>query len=254
MTDVTTTEPVSASTTTTAATVSVPGQTISVTIPAQTITIPAQTVQVTLTAESILIPSQTDAVTGTTTIDVTTLAAAIAALTPVPTPTPTPTPVPTPVPTPTPTPVPTPAPTPPSTAPVIGALTPVNMNVGLSSPFPAPASAPVVKVKGNKLVDGNGNTLLLYGPNCSALEFVPIQSAQAPPGGKQLDYMGGQAPNVAVLKAYGFNCIRIPVDEQSYLNQTGYLTAGSPLLADPLNSYRGYVKALADAVTAAGMY
>src|SRR5580692_10606869 len=252
MTDVTTTEPVSASTTTTAATVSVPGQTISVTIPAQTITIPAQTVQVTLTAESILIPSQTDAVTGTTTIDVTTLAAAIAALTPVPTPTPTP--VPTPVPTPTPTPVPTPAPTPPSTAPVIGALTPVNMNVGLSSPFPAPASAPVVKVKGNKLVDGNGNTLLLYGPNCSALEFVPIQSAQAPPGGKQLDYMGGQAPNVAVLKAYGFNCIRIPVDEQSYLNQTGYLTAGSPLLADPLNSYRGYVKALADAVTAAGMY
>jgi hypothetical protein len=71
--DITTTEPVTGTVSTTAATVSVPGQTISVTIPAQTVTIPAQTVQVTLTAENIIIPSQTDPVTGTAAIDLTTL-------------------------------------------------------------------------------------------------------------------------------------------------------------------------------------
>jgi Cellulase (glycosyl hydrolase family 5) len=78
--DITTTEPVTGTVSTTAATVSVPGQTISVTIPAQTVTIPAQTVQVTLTVENIIIPSQTDPVTGTAAIDLTTLAAAVAAI------------------------------------------------------------------------------------------------------------------------------------------------------------------------------
>ena len=60
---------------------------------------------------------------------------------------------------------------------------------------PIPKSAiPVVKVSGNKLVDGNGNTLQLRGVDVSALEFYPISNA----GG---DYWGGQRPNMKAIRA-----------------------------------------------------
>lgn len=240
MADQTVNEPVTGTTTTAAATVAVPGQVINVTIPAQTVKIPAQTVQVALTAQNVLIPSQVDQVSGQATVDVTALAALVAALLPAPAPAPAPSPAP--------APTTSPAPSPPPAG-----ATAVNLNVSLTSPFAAPAGAPVVRVLGNTLVDGAGKVLQLRGPNISALEFNVIDQPQAPPGGSAFDYFGGQAPSVAALLSWKVNAVRLPLNEQCYLNQTCFNVPGNPLLADPLNSYRGYVKSWVDQFTAAGL-
>lgn len=169
---------------------------------------------------------------------------AVAALMPAPTPAPSPAPAPTPTPTPVPTPVPTPPP---------AGSTAVNMNAGLVSPFAVPATAAVVKVGGNTLIDGAGKVLQLRGVNVSALEFNVIDQPQAPPGGKAFDYFGGQSPSISALQSWKINAVRIPLNEQCYLNQSCFNVPGNPLLADPLNSYRGFVKSWVDKFTAAGM-
>lgn len=127
------------------------------------------------------------------------------------------------------------------------------MNVGLTTPFAAPASAPAVKVSGNKLVNAAGATVQLRGVNVSGLEFNVINQPQAPPGGKAFDYWGGQNPSLAALQTWKINAVRLPLNEQCYLNETCYNAPSVPLLADPLNSYRGLVKATVDELTAAGM-
>jgi hypothetical protein len=117
-----------------------------------------------------------------------------------------------------------------------------------------------VKVSGNKLVDGTGKTLQIRGVDVSALEFNVIDNAEQAPGGKPFDYWGGQYPNLSAIAAWKGFAMRIPLNEQSYLNQTAYdpgASATSPQtaeLADPLNSYRAVVKQIVDAATAAGMY
>jgi endoglucanase len=131
--------------------------------------------------------------------------------------------------------------------------TTVNLNVGLASPFAAPSAAPVIKVSGNTLVNASGAVVQLRGVNVSALEFNVINQPQAPPGGKAFDYFGGQSPVVASLQSWKLNAVRLPLNEQSYLDETCYNTPGSPLLADPINSYRGFVKQWVDKLTAAGM-
>jgi endoglucanase len=115
---------------------------------------------------------------------------------------------------------------------------------------PIPKSAiPVVKVSGNKLVDGNGNTLQLRGVDVSALEFYPISNA----GG---DYWGGQRPNMKAIRAWKANAIRVPLNEQSYLGQTCYQGSPKPRgqRADPSGKYKAVVRAVVDEATSAGMY
>ena len=116
------------------------------------------------------------------------------------------------------------------------------------APLPK-AGIPVVKVSGNKLVDGNGNTLQLRGVDVSALEFYPILSE----GG---DYWGGQRPNIKAIRAWKANIIRVPLNEQSYLGQTCYQGAPKPKgqRADPSGKYKAVVKSVVDEATAAGMY
>jgi endoglucanase len=146
-----------------------------------------------------------------------------------------------------------------------GGPTAVNLNnslpaIGAGVPYPAPTNAPVVKVSGNKLVNAAGNTVQLRGVDLSALEFNVIDNAQPPPGGNPFDYWGGQYPTFSALAAWKVHALRIPLNEQSYLNQTAYNPAASSTapqiaeLSDPLNSYRAVVKQIVDAATAAGMY
>src|ERR1700678_641940 len=135
-----------------------------------------------------------------------------------------------------------------------------------------------VKVSGNKLVDGNGDTLQLRGVNISGLEFNVINQALAVGAPVvPFDYWGGQMlytgapvavpgtdngnPNLANIVAWkGINAIRIPLNAQCYLGQTCYnpaasATAAQPaLLADPMGIYRAVVKAVVNAATAAGLY
>jgi len=111
-----------------------------------------------------------------------------------------------------------------------------------------------VAVSGNHLVDETGQLVQLRGVNISALEFYPIDNAQAPPGGKAFDYWGGQSPNLKSIAGWTANAIRLPLNEQSYLGQTCTDANGtSKLLADPLGTYRSVVKTTVDQATALGM-
>jgi len=143
---------------------------------------------------------------------------------------------------------------PPIITPPVSGATAVNLNASLTSPFAAPASVPIVKVSGNKLVNGAGKTVQLRGVNVSALEFNVINQPQVPPGGVAFDYWGGQNPSLAALQAWKVNAVRLPLNEQCYLSQTCYSTPTSSVLADPIKSYRGVVKAFVDELTASGMY
>src|SRR6185295_7642318 len=111
-----------------------------------------------------------------------------------------------------------------------------------------------VAVSGNHLVDETGQLVQLRGVNISALEFYPIDNAQAPPGGKAFDYWGGQSPNLKSIAGWTANAIRLPLNEQSYLGQTCTDANGATkLLADPLGTYRSVVKTTVDQATALGM-
>jgi endoglucanase len=151
---------------------------------------------------------------------------------PAPSPAPAPTPVPTP--TPTPTPVPTPVPTP--------------------APTPSPAAVSAIKVVGSTLVNAAGTVVQLRGVNVSGLEFVTIDNAQAPPGGKAFDPWGGQKPNYTAIAGWGANAVRLPLNEQCYLSQTCYTAPTTPMLANPNGTYVQTVAEEVAAANAAGLY
>jgi hypothetical protein len=112
----------------------------------------------------------------------------------------------------------------------------------------------VVKVSGNHLVDGTGAVLQMRGVDVSGLEFVPIQDTSGNP-----DYWGGQTPNMKAIKAWHTTAIRVPLNEQSYLDQTCYQAGANGAKpvgqrADPLSKYRAVVKSIVDEATGLGMY
>ncbi len=131
---------------------------------------------------------------------------------------------------------------------------------GLSAAEAPPAGAPVVRVQGAHLVDGNGKILQLRGVDTSALEFFPILNNRGPSGGLNPDYWGGQNPDLKAIHAWHANAIRVPLNEQSYLGQTCYqfdaANGSKPVAqpADPLSKYRAVVKDVVDRATALGMY
>jgi endoglucanase len=111
-----------------------------------------------------------------------------------------------------------------------------------------------VRVKGNRLVDAQGNVLQFRGVNVSGLEFVHINGAPEPDG------WGGQKPDLKAIKAWKANALRIPLNEASYLGYTTYdLPAGGGAVAlirkpDPSGQYKQIVKKLVDDATALGFY
>jgi hypothetical protein len=125
---------------------------------------------------------------------------------------------------------------------------------GSSSSGSSSGGSLVVKVSGNKLIDGNGNPLQLRGANMSGLEFVGVQ-------GGTVSTWGGTIPNWPSFKTWGANAVRIPLNVGSWLGLTTYTAHGQPatsfgsaVIADPQGDYKQTVISAVAAAQASGFY
>jgi hypothetical protein len=125
-----------------------------------------------------------------------------------------------------------------------------------------------VRTCGSRLVDSRGNTLQLRGVNVSGLESVPIQgwSPQNPWGAQT----GTPTPDWGVIKSWGANAVRLPLNEASWLGLTcvdvgGYgstvrngvklqSSPGATVKADPGDNYQATVRKSVAEATAKGLY
>jgi len=116
-----------------------------------------------------------------------------------------------------------------------------------------PSPALSVSVQGNHFVNGNGNTIQLRGVNVSSLQGTPIQgwSPDNPWGGQT----GDPTPNWNTIKGWAVNVVRIPLNDQSWLNLTCTEARTSNTKdADPGNNYQQTVIQSVQDATAAGLY
>jgi hypothetical protein len=127
-------------------------------------------------------------------------------------------------------------------------------STGSSSSGSSSGGSLVVKVSGNKLIDGNGNPLQLRGANMSGLEFVGVQ-------GGTVSTWGGTIPNWPSFKTWGANAVRIPLNVGSWLGLTTYTAHGQPatgfgseVIADPQGDYKQTVISAVAAAQASGFY
>ncbi|MDB6045372.1 MAG: hypothetical protein JWM63_3923 [Gammaproteobacteria bacterium] len=131
-----------------------------------------------------------------------------------------------------------------------------------SSPSSTPSGSPApsgsssgklsIKVSGNHLVDGSGNTLQLRGVNVSALEFVAIDGWS--PSNPWAGQTGDATPNWATIKSWNANVVRIPLNEASWLGYTCTDSTGASRNPDPGGNYKATVATAVSAATAAGLY
>ena len=144
----------------------------------------------------------------------------------------------------------------PASADVIAALannsafvTAVEGGAPVPTPTPAPAGKFGVAVSGKNLINtATGNTVQLRGTNVSGLESVAIQGWSAG------DPFGGMAPNLASVKAWNINTIRLPLNSASWLGMTTFDTSGATRNADPGSNYQATVLSQVQAMTAAGFF
>jgi endoglucanase len=126
-----------------------------------------------------------------------------------------------------------------------------------------------VKVSSNHLVDASGTTIQLRGVNVSGLESVAIQGWEpANPWGGQT---GDPTPNWKLIKGWGANAVRLPLNEASWLGlscsdlgggsvtltssgQQVQDTAGQIIEADPGHNYQATVVQSVNDANAAGLY
>src|SRR4051812_33054158 len=112
---------------------------------------------------------------------------------------------------------------------------------------------PVVRVKGNRLIDAQGKVMQFRGVNVSGLEFTHINGQPEPDG------WGGQKPNLKAIKSWNANAIRVPLNEASYLGLVTYdlPQAGGKATerkADPSGRYKQLVRDVVDEATSLGFY
>jgi hypothetical protein len=74
-------------------------------------------------------------------------------------------------------------------------------------------SAPQLKVSGNKIVDANGNTVVLHGVNRSGGEFACVQGTGLWDG--PMD-----DPGVRAIRSWGVNAVRVPLNEACWLGES----------------------------------
>jgi endoglucanase len=120
---------------------------------------------------------------------------------------------------------------------------------------PPVAKALGISVKGNQFVDQNGNVKRIKMANCSGLEGYAIQNQ----AWMNKDPWGGRKPIWANIVAWGFNAVRIPLNEASWLGLTTYdypvapATVGASRLADPWGNYQATVIESVNEAVAAGL-
>ncbi len=111
----------------------------------------------------------------------------------------------------------------------------------------------VVKVQGNRLVDGSGNTLQLRGANYSGYEAACILGYC---GNDASGAQDGQAngPKLAEMATWHINVIRFPLNEASWFGLTTYDATGASRKADLTGNYQTQILNQVNAATAAGFY
>jgi len=124
-------------------------------------------------------------------------------------------------------------------------------------------------VSGNQLVDGSRAPVQLRGVNVSGLEFVAIQGWD--PGNPWGGQTGDATPKWSLIKGWGANAVRLPLNEASWLglscadlggssvtvNSGGQQvqdTPGQIIAADPGHNYQATVKQSVSDANAAGLY
>jgi endoglucanase len=133
----------------------------------------------------------------------------------------------------------------------------------------APAGSQLsIRVCGNRLVDAHGNAVQLRGVSVSGLEAVAILGwSPSNPWGSQT---GTATPDWAVIKTWGVNVVRLPLNEASWLGLScvdeggdgvAFVNgvkvpnkAGTTIKADPGGNYQSTVASSVAGATAAGLY
>jgi endoglucanase len=115
--------------------------------------------------------------------------------------------------------------------------------VGLSiPPISAEATAPLsIAVSGNHLVNGNGQTIRLLGVNRSGTEYACIQGWGIFDG-------PNDAASIAAMASWNINAVRIPLNEDCWLNING----ANPAYAGA--SYQAAIQSYVNLLHQAGLY
>jgi len=112
-----------------------------------------------------------------------------------------------------------------------------------------------IKVIGNQLVDGAGNTLFMRGANYSGYEFAYATGALGYTDAS--GFQAGQAngPKLSAMASnWGMGIIRIPVNAGSWFGGVYYDINGNTVNMDPNNNYKTQVIAQVNAAVTAGFY
>ena len=115
-----------------------------------------------------------------------------------------------------------------------------------------------LRVLGNRLVDANGNTVQLRGVNVAGLEGHAIQGFS--PSNPWAGATGDDTPNWKLIKTWGANTVRLPLNEASWIGAPCIDIGGSNGVVgavvnpDPGANYRATVLRSVTDATAAGFY
>ena len=131
-----------------------------------------------------------------------------------------------------------------------------------------PATAPAIRVASGRLVDSKGQTVQLRGANVAGLEYVAVQGWD--PGNPWGSQSGTATPDWKLIKSWGMNVVRLPLNEASWLNlscvtlgvagtvvregRSQAAHVGSHLQADPGGNYRATVLRSVNDALEAGLY
>jgi endoglucanase len=113
-------------------------------------------------------------------------------------------------------------------------------------PVPPPSSVPTVgglHVRGNQIVDANGNIVRLQGANMAGTEFVCSQGWSSDPYGGQPE---DSPQTFAAMHAWRVNVVRIPLNEDCWLGINGAKIGGA--------AYQSVIIKLVQDLRATGFY